>query len=181
MARVSKSFGAASDPAGAEVGELSQILNRLQDSILHPTPERERLLRRSYIEREKLASNLEFVNTRLSRLEQDASAAPFKSNTGPLLAKQRETLELLLDRLKDLRQVAADEDELDGDSSDEEDLLGDFIPTPSQSAASTTEDTDPQYTPPALDTEPDSPILEDGRPGTDANDPDPAWPARRRE
>ncbi|KAJ6783661.1 hypothetical protein PWT90_06731 [Aphanocladium album] len=174
MARVSTSFGTASESAGAEVGELSQILNRLQDSILHPTPERERLLRRSYIEREKLASNLEFVNARLSRLEQDAAAAPFKSNTGPILVKQRETLELLLDRLKDLRQVAADEDELDDDSSDEEDLLGDFIPTPSQSAASTAEDTDPQYTPPALDTEPDSPIIQEQPPS-----PPPPPPAAR--
>lgn len=63
-----------------------------------------------------------------------------------------------------MQQVAADEDELEDDSSDEEDLLGDFIPTPSQSAASTAEDTDPQYTPPALDTEPDSPILQESIP-----------------
>ncbi|EJP68861.1 synaptobrevin-like protein [Beauveria bassiana ARSEF 2860] len=60
-----------------------------------------------------------------------------------------------------MQQVAADEDELDDDSSDEEDLLGGFIPTPSQSATSTAEDTDPQYTPPAIDTEPDSPILQE--------------------
>ncbi|KAM3509366.1 hypothetical protein MY11210_006365 [Beauveria gryllotalpidicola] len=159
MARVSSSFGSTSDSIGIEAGELAQILSRLQDSVLHPTPQREKQLRRSYIERQKLATNLQYVNARLSKLEQDAAATPFKSNTGPLLTKQRDALELLLDRLKDLQQVAADEDELDDDSSDEEDLLGGFIPTPSQSAASTAEDTDPQYTPPALDTEPDSPIL----------------------
>lgn len=45
-----------SDSTAAEASELAQILSRLQDSILHPTPERERQLRRSYIEREKLAS-----------------------------------------------------------------------------------------------------------------------------
>lgn len=55
-------------------------------------------------------------------------------------------------------QIAADADD-DDDSSDEEDLIGDFIPTPSHSADSTTEDTDPQYTPPAIDTEPDSPVI----------------------
>lgn len=45
-----------SDSTAAEASEIAQILSRLQDSILHPTPERERQLRRSYIEREKLAS-----------------------------------------------------------------------------------------------------------------------------
>ncbi|KAM3468394.1 hypothetical protein MY5147_007983 [Beauveria neobassiana] len=113
MARVSNSFASTSDSIGIEAGELAQILSRLQDSVLHPTPQREKQLRRSYIERQKLAT------------------------------------------------VAADEDELDDDSSDEEDLLGGFIPTPSQSATSTAEDTDPQYTPPAIDTEPDSPILQE--------------------
>ncbi|KAM3430717.1 hypothetical protein MY4824_007515 [Beauveria thailandica] len=161
MARVSNSFGSTSGSIGIEAGELAQILSRLQDSVLHPTPQREKQLRRSYIEREKLATNLHYVNARLSKLEQDAAATTFKSSTGPLLTKQRDALELLLDRLKDLQQVAADEDELDDDSSDEEDLLGGFIPTPSQSATSTAEDTDPQYTPPALDTEPDSPVLQE--------------------
>ncbi|KGQ08728.1 hypothetical protein BB8028_0001g07440 [Beauveria bassiana] len=161
MARVSNSFASTSDSIGIEAGELAQILSRLQDSVLHPTPQREKQLRRSYIERQKLATNLHYLNARLSKLEQDAAATPFKSNTGPLLTKQRDALELLLDRLKDLQQVAADEDELDDDSSDEEDLLGGFIPTPSQSATSTAEDTDPQYTPPAIDTEPDSPILQE--------------------
>ncbi|KAM3540768.1 hypothetical protein ARSEF1564_006333 [Beauveria bassiana] len=161
MARVSNSFASTSDSIGIEAGELAQILSRLQDSVLHPTPQREKQLRRSYIERQKLATNLRYLNARLSKLEHDAAATPFKSNTGPLLTKQRDALELLLDRLKDLQQVAADEDELDDDSSDEEDLLGGFIPTPSQSATSTAEDTDPQYTPPAIDTEPDSPILQE--------------------
>ncbi|XWW93538.1 hypothetical protein V2A60_001471 [Cordyceps javanica] len=161
MARVSTSFWPMSNPADAEVTELAQILSRLRDSILHPTPQRERQLRRSSIEREKLASNLEYVNERLSKLERDAAATPFKSNDGPPLAQHRDVLELLLDRLQDLRQVAADEDDLDDDSSDDEDLLGGFIPTPSQSATSTAEDTDPQYTPPAFDTEPDSPSIQD--------------------
>ncbi|KAM3522655.1 hypothetical protein NHJ13051_005528 [Beauveria bassiana] len=161
MARVSNSFASTSDSIGIEAGELAQILSRLQDSVLHPTPQREKQLRRSYIERQKLATNLRYLNARLSKLEHDAAATPFKSNTGPLLTKQRDALELLLDRLKDLQQVAADEDEIDDDSSDEEDLLGGFIPTPSQSATSTAEDTDPQYTPPAIDTEPDSPILQE--------------------
>lgn len=39
--------------------------------------------------------------------------------------------------------------------------MGGLIPTPSQSAASTAEDTDPQYTPPALDTEPESPSVQE--------------------
>lgn len=56
MARVSTPLASMSDSTAAEASELAQILSRLQDSILHPTPERERQLRRSYIEREKLAS-----------------------------------------------------------------------------------------------------------------------------
>ncbi|OAQ99641.1 hypothetical protein LLEC1_03336 [Akanthomyces lecanii] len=161
MARVSTPVASMSDEVTVEASEIAQILDRLQESILHPTPERERQLRRSYIEREKLGSNLGYVNTRLSKLEQDAAAPPFKPIGGPLLAKQRDTLELLLDRLKDLDQVAADEDDLENDSSDEEDLLGGFIPTPTQSATSTAEDTDPQYTPPAPDTEPESPSVQE--------------------
>ncbi|OAA71356.1 hypothetical protein ISF_01907 [Cordyceps fumosorosea ARSEF 2679] len=174
MARTSTPLESAGDSTRAEAGELAHILSRLQDTILHPTPQHERRLRRSSIEREKLASNLEHVHARLLKLEQDAAATPFKSNADPLLAEHRETLELLFDRLKDLRQVAADEDELDDDSSDEEDLLGGFIPTPSQSATSTTEDTDPQYTPPALDTEPDSPTAQDRTAATGASSPPPA-------
>lgn len=45
------------------------------------------------------------------------------------LTAQKETLDLLFDRLEDLRKVAVDED----DSSEGEDLLGDIIQTPSES------------------------------------------------
>ncbi|ATY63420.1 hypothetical protein A9K55_007666 [Cordyceps militaris] len=166
MARLSNSFGIASDSIGAEAGELANILNRLQDSILHPTPQRERRLRRSSLEREKLASNLENVNARLSKLEQDAGTTSFTANAGPLLVKQREALELLLDRLKDLREVVNSPNVKKKSNANLWQLrrrgpFGGFIPTPSQSATSTTDDTDPQYTPPALDTEPESPIIQE--------------------
>lgn len=63
--------------------------------------------------------------------------------------------------LTDRSQLATNDDEQGEDSSDEEDLVGQIITTPSQSADSTAEDTDPQYTPSAADTEPESPSIKD--------------------
>lgn len=58
MARLSHLPAATHDAAGAPprvaLAELSQLLSRLQESILHPAPERERLLRRSEYERARV-------------------------------------------------------------------------------------------------------------------------------
>lgn len=115
MARVSTASdmsrhgGDLTPPADADSIELSQLLHRLQDTVLHPTPERERQLRRSEFEREKLAANLEYAKSKLAKLESEASGGRATSRKvqtqGGVLAAQRDVLELLLDRLQDLRQV----------------------------------------------------------------------------
>lgn len=55
------SFGSIASQQNGSVGEassaeLTHLLCRLQDTVLHPTAERERLLRRSPYERSKLAA-----------------------------------------------------------------------------------------------------------------------------
>ena len=111
MARVSGAsdmFRHGGESIEASSAELSQLLRRLQDTALHPTPEREKLLRKSELERDRLASNLEYARKRLAKLENDADNGKLgskKLQTQGTFASQHEMLELLLDRLQDLRQV----------------------------------------------------------------------------
>ncbi|KKP03626.1 synaptobrevin [Trichoderma harzianum] len=107
--------------------ELAQLLSRLKRSVLHPSPERERRLRNSEFERTRVEANLQYARAALTKLEQTLSGR--RTDTQGDLTAQKETLDLLFDRLEDLRKVAVDED----DSSEGEDLLGDIIQTPSES------------------------------------------------
>ncbi|QPH12533.1 hypothetical protein C2857_004734 [Epichloe festucae Fl1] len=142
MARVSQSSAisetAASSPEAA-LAALTRLLLRLEQNVLHPTPERERRLRTSEYERTRVQSNLGHARSVLTKLEQDALQvkAPTKRiETQNILNINRDRLETLLDRLQDLRQMANDED----DSSDEEDLLAGMIQTPSESMDSLSSD-----------------------------------------
>ncbi|KAK4062099.1 uncharacterized protein Triagg1_10065 [Trichoderma aggressivum f. europaeum] len=107
--------------------ELAQLLSRLKQSVLHPSPERERRLRNSEFERTRVEANLQYARAALTKLEQTLPGR--RTDTQGDLTAQKETLDLLFDRLDDLRKVALDED----DSSEGEDLLGDIIQTPSES------------------------------------------------
>ncbi|KAL7910048.1 hypothetical protein GGI35DRAFT_447712 [Trichoderma velutinum] len=107
--------------------ELAQLLSRLKQSVLHPSPERERRLRNSEFERTRVEANLQYARAALTKLEQTLPGR--RTDTQGDLTAQKETLDLLFDRLEDLRKVAVDED----DSSEGEDLLGDIIQTPSES------------------------------------------------
>ncbi|KAG6001684.1 hypothetical protein E4U21_003915 [Claviceps maximensis] len=121
------------------IADLTQLLLRLQQNVLHATPERERRLRSSEYERAKVESNLHYARSVLTKLEQDAShiMAPNKRvETQNLLNLNRDRLETLLDRLHDLQQIADDENE----SSDEEDLLAGIVQTPSESIESLSSD-----------------------------------------
>ncbi|GAB0133577.1 hypothetical protein EsDP_00001983 [Epichloe bromicola] len=142
MTRVSQSSAisetAASSPEAA-LAELTQLLLRLEQNVLHPTPERERRLRTSEYERTRVESNLGHARSVLTKLEQDAlqvKAPTKRMETQNILNINRDRLEALLDRLQDLRQMANDED----DSSDEEDLLAGIIQTPSESMDSLSSD-----------------------------------------
>ncbi|EGU76188.1 hypothetical protein FOPG_02133 [Fusarium oxysporum f. sp. conglutinans race 2 54008] len=122
----------AIDIASAELGNL---LLRLQKTVLHTDSDRERRLRSSEFERARVASNLEYARNSLTKLEHDAlgiKAPGRRAEVQSDLNGKRELLELLLDRLEDLRQVAIEEDEDDG-STDGEDILSEIIPTPSDS------------------------------------------------
>ncbi|KAH7143950.1 hypothetical protein EDB81DRAFT_796972 [Dactylonectria macrodidyma] len=137
MARLSQPPGApinrnAIDLAASELGHL---LLRLQQTILHADPDRERRLRISEFERARVAANLEYARTSLTTLEQDAlgiKAPGRRSEVQGDLNRKREMLELLLDRLEDLREMAIEDDDA---SSDGEDILSEIIPTPSDSMA----------------------------------------------
>ncbi|RKL23531.1 hypothetical protein BFJ72_g14482 [Fusarium proliferatum] len=97
--------------------------------------DRERRLRSSEFERARVASNLEYARNSLTKLEHDAlgiKAPGRRAEVQSDLNRKRELLELLLDRLEDLRQVAIEEDE-DDESTDGEDILSEIIPTPSDS------------------------------------------------
>ncbi|KAF4957623.1 hypothetical protein FGADI_2985 [Fusarium gaditjirri] len=122
----------AIDIASAELGNL---LLRLQKTVLHTDSDRERRLRSSEFERARVASNLEYARNSLTKLEHDAlgiKAPGRRAEVQSDLNGKRELLELLMDRLEDLRQVAIEEDE-DDESTDGEDILSEIVPTPSDS------------------------------------------------
>ncbi|KAG5922050.1 hypothetical protein E4U61_005836 [Claviceps capensis] len=143
MARVSQATAisdvAASCPE-ATLAQLTRLLLRLQQNVLHATPERERRLRTSEFERAKVESNLDHARSVLTTLEQVAlriKAPQKRAETQALLNSNRDRLETLLDRLQDLRQISNDEN----DGSDDEDLLAGMIQTPSESIQSLSLDT----------------------------------------
>ncbi|TGJ82926.1 hypothetical protein E0Z10_g5862 [Xylaria hypoxylon] len=126
--------------------DLTRLLDRLQQSILHADAERERRLRTSEHERNKagirpnhtsLPQNLEYARTLLTKLEQDALAIKVHSKRMEVQAdlnQKRDTFEQLTERLRELDDMSIDSDEDDSDEG--EDLLGNVIPTPSQSSDS---------------------------------------------
>ncbi|KAI0976000.1 hypothetical protein F4678DRAFT_415510 [Xylaria arbuscula] len=121
--------------------DLSRLLDRLQQSILYADAERERRLRSSEHERNKAAINLEYARTLLTKLEQDALSIKVQSKrieTQVDLNRKRDLFDLLTERLRELDDTSIDSDQ--DDSDDGEDLLGDVIPTPSQSSDSRSAD-----------------------------------------
>ncbi|PHH62692.1 hypothetical protein CDD81_6761 [Ophiocordyceps australis] len=133
MARLSQdsSSGAEAetshDPA---LLNISQLLHRLQQSVLHPTPERELKLRRSELERARVEANIQVARSLLDKVEQDEKIAV---SSQAVLKAHRETLEMLMERMDDLNKIAVDEED---EGSDEEDLLGNVVATPSESIES---------------------------------------------
>ncbi|KAF5681062.1 hypothetical protein FHETE_93 [Fusarium heterosporum] len=141
MARLSQSVSPSLNRSAIDVAsaELGNLLLRLQKNVLHIDSDRERRLRSSEFERARVASNLEYARNSLTKLEHDALAIKAPGRRAEVqgdLNGKRELLEVLLDRLEDLRQMAIDEDEdedEDDASTDGEDILSEIIPTPSDS------------------------------------------------
>ncbi|KAJ2973194.1 hypothetical protein NUW58_g8998 [Xylaria curta] len=130
--------------------DLTRLLDRLQQSILRADAERERRLRTSEHERNKagICPNDVFAAIEprvrpdlLTKLEQDALAIKVHSKRQEMQAdlnRKREIFEQITERLRELEDVSIDSDEDDSDGG--EDLLGDIIPTPSQSSDSRSSD-----------------------------------------
>ncbi|KAF4986924.1 hypothetical protein FGRMN_10619 [Fusarium graminum] len=141
MARHSPSVSPSLNRSAIDVAsaELGNLLLRLQKNVLHIDNDRERRLRSSEFERARVTSNLEYARNSLTKLEHDALAIKAPGRRAEVqgdLNGKRELLEVLLDRLEDLRQMAIDEDEdedEDNASTDGEDILSEIIPTPSDS------------------------------------------------
>ncbi|ODA81180.1 hypothetical protein RJ55_04144 [Drechmeria coniospora] len=122
----------ASSPTDLAFAQLSQLLTRLQHNVLHPTAERERRLRKSEYERARVESNLAYARTLLGNLEQEAleiKAPARRLERQHALVAHRDSLDTLIDRLEDLRQLGPDG--VDDEGSDgEEDLLAHLEPPP---------------------------------------------------
>ncbi|KAH7349973.1 synaptobrevin [Plectosphaerella cucumerina] len=136
MARLSQALGTVpSNPSDRASAELTQLLARLEQSILRADHDRERRLRTSEVERARINKNLEYARKLLTRLEQEAMGIKLQSRRMDLqtdLNKKRELTERLVDHMNDLSQLHEDED----DSSEGEDILSEIIPTPSESMVS---------------------------------------------
>ncbi|KAK7747135.1 hypothetical protein SLS62_009190 [Diatrype stigma] len=114
--------------------DLSRLLARLQQTVLHADAERERRLRTSEYERNKAGINLEYARTLLTKLGQDALAVKVHARRQELqadLARKRDVFEQLAERLRELEDLSIDSDDDDngddsddGSSSEGEDLIG---------------------------------------------------------
>ncbi|KAI1816815.1 hypothetical protein GGS20DRAFT_594014 [Poronia punctata] len=119
--------------------DLTRLLDRLQQNLLHADAEREHRLRTNEYERRKSRINIQYARTLLTKLEQDAAAIKVHSQRQAAqtdLNLKREIYEQLEERLRELEDLSIDSDEEDDDDSGEEDLLGDIIETPSRSSES---------------------------------------------
>ncbi|KAL2878254.1 hypothetical protein SGCOL_006506 [Colletotrichum sp. CLE4] len=179
MARLSSAspFTAGASPEKG-AAELSQLLRRLDHAILHADQGRERRLRASEFERARLNSNLEYARSLLTRVEQEALHVKLLSRRQDMqvdLNRKRELLERLVDRMHDLEQLHEDEDD---NSSDEEDILADIIPTPSESMDSRSTDIPTDNTPEDDDDDDDDdePEIPDLPPPVSAVPRDPSEP-----
>ncbi|RYP31150.1 hypothetical protein DL767_005903 [Monosporascus sp. MG133] len=127
------------------LADLNRLLARLQQSILHADAERERRLRTSEYERNKVGTNLDYARTLLTKLEQDALAIKIHARRQEAQAdlnRKRDVFEQLTERLRELEDLSID---TDNDSSEGEDLLGGrTIQTPSGSLDSRSADDAPE-------------------------------------
>ncbi|KAL2752644.1 hypothetical protein ACRALDRAFT_1077824 [Sodiomyces alcalophilus JCM 7366] len=109
MARLSHALGVApTNTPERSFAELTQLLSRLEQSILRADPEREKWLRSDEFERKKTNYNLDFARKLLTRLEQEALGVKLQSKRLDIqsdLNRKRELLERLMDRMHDFEQL----------------------------------------------------------------------------
>ena len=174
MARLIHGLAETPAPRRADpLTNLALLLSRLQRTILHADPDRESRLKHSAFDREKAVQNVAYARSLLTRLEKEALAVKVharRQDAQADLARKREVLDQVSERLSDLAELAAAENKGDGgngagdsddedDTSEGEDILADIIATPSESLDSTrSPDTPPaephdpaEHTPDALE------------------------------
>ncbi|KAH8756550.1 hypothetical protein BGZ57DRAFT_909276 [Hyaloscypha finlandica] len=143
MARLSTVNNPAPDPTAIN---LTRMIARLQKILISPDQDTESKLRSSSLEREKVGTNLEHARSLLLKLEQDAQNIKVqtrKQETQMELSKKREMIQRLSERLEELHELGANEDQ-DDDSSEGEDLLGEDTPSEETDSHSHASHIDPQ-------------------------------------
>ncbi|KAF4613405.1 hypothetical protein G7Y89_g15481 [Cudoniella acicularis] len=108
MARLSTSAGAAAPVPDPTSVNLNRMLARLQQILITPHPETESRLRASSLEREKVGKNLDYANSLILRLEQDAQNIKIpakRQDTQAELFRKREIILRLEERLQELNEV----------------------------------------------------------------------------
>ncbi|KAK2604855.1 hypothetical protein N8I77_007751 [Diaporthe amygdali] len=117
--------------------DLDRLLGRLRQTILRADAERERRLRTSEFEREKVTVNIDYARLLLTRLQQDALGIKVHARRQEIQAdlnRKRDLLEQVTERVRDLEELSAHAVDDDDDiSSEEDDILSEIIATPSQS------------------------------------------------
>ncbi len=148
MARLIHGLAETPAPRRADpLTNLTLLLSRLQRTIVHADADRETRLKESAFEREKARQNIGYARSLLAKLEQEALAVKAHARRQEAqadLARKREVLDHVAERLSDLAELAAAEHSADGApwddedaTSDGEDILADIIVTPSESMDST--------------------------------------------
>ncbi|KAJ4425059.1 hypothetical protein N0V82_000341 [Gnomoniopsis sp. IMI 355080] len=118
------------------MADLDRLLGRLQQTILRADAERERRLRDSEYERQKLSFNIDYARTLLTRMEQDAFGIKVltrKQETQAELNRKRDLLDNLTYRLKEVEELSAHTVDDEDTSSEGDDYLNEIIMTPSDS------------------------------------------------
>ncbi|KAH8670290.1 hypothetical protein BGZ60DRAFT_407094 [Tricladium varicosporioides] len=166
MARLSISGGAAPPSTDLNSINLTRMVARLHQLLIVPDPETEARLKASSLEREKVATNLQYAKELLLKLEQDAQYIKILSRKQEMqfdLVRKRDVLLRIEERLQELNEIGELETDSDN-SSDGEDLIGEDTPseeTDSHTQASPLEapssDPTPHPPPSPQQTEPHSP------------------------
>lgn len=132
--------------------ELDRLLSRLQQSALRASAERQKLLISNEFERNKLSTSIEHARAQLTGLERDALGVKVHAHRQGLqadLTRKRDVIEDLVERLRDLEEMAASrvggdnddgEDDDDDDDDDEEDEDDDILSAIGVSTSSGTDE-----------------------------------------
>ncbi|KAI1007230.1 hypothetical protein K3495_g993 [Podosphaera aphanis] len=148
MAQPSSMTTKTAKPSSTSVN-LVRILARFRQILITPDSETEAQLRVSKSERAKVGANLEYAHQLLSRLEQEAHAitVPNKKHEAHVdLARKRSQLQIYVERLQQLNDLA----EYGDDASDDEDSLEILSPTGAPVADIDSNPTGPSSTAPTI-------------------------------